>query len=143
MTTKVIYKGETRRIPNRYLPKTLTPYERRKQIASIFTGTDRPKVSIKPRRSSWTVLFNKKYKPKSKKLEDISNVTNIPLGALNAVFRKGQGAYYNSGSRPNQTPESWAYGRIFAYIMGGKNVRKVDRGISVKYKVKFQEKTKY
>lgn len=143
MSTLVTYKGETRLIPNRYLPKSLSKTDRQKQIASIFKGTDRPKVSIKPRKSSWTVLFNKKYNPKSKNMKDIAKVTGIPVGALREVFRKGRGAYYSSGSRPNQTADSWAYGRIFAYIMGGKAVRKVDKAITDKYHVKFKEKTKY
>lgn len=45
-------------------------------------------------------------------------------------------AYYNGGSRPNQTPESWAYARVYSYIMGG-NTRKVDVGITRRYNVEF------
>ena len=41
---KITYKGETRNIPQRYLPKSLTEVERKKQIKSIFEGTDRPKL---------------------------------------------------------------------------------------------------
>jgi hypothetical protein len=34
--------------------------------------------------------------------------------------KKGEGAYYSSGSRPNQTPQSWAYARLASAITGGK-----------------------
>ena len=40
---KVTYKGETRDIPKRYLPDSLTDNQRKKQIKSIFEGKDRPK----------------------------------------------------------------------------------------------------
>ena len=35
---KITYKGETRDIPQRYIPKSLTEVERKKQIKSIFEG---------------------------------------------------------------------------------------------------------
>ena len=59
---KITYKGETRDIPKRYIPDTLSPSERKKQIKSIFENKKRPEVSTKTRRSSWAVKFEKKYK---------------------------------------------------------------------------------
>jgi len=44
---------------------------------------------------------------------------------LSEIVRKGEGAYYSSGSRPNQTPQSWAYARLASAITGGK-AAKVD-----------------
>ena len=32
---------------------------------------------------------------------------------------KGRGAYYSSGSRPNQTAESWAVPRLASALTGG------------------------
>jgi len=133
---KITYKGETRNIPKRYLPKSLTPTERRKQIKSIFEGKDRPKVSVKSKKSSYTERFDKKYKLKSKTLSNIAKATGIPLKALQEVYKKGLGAYYSSGSRPNQTKDSWAKARVYSYILGGP-VRKVYKHITDKYKVKF------
>jgi len=69
-------------------------------------------------------------------LKNIANVSKIPVKALEEVFTKGVAAYYNGGSRPNQTPESWAYARVYSYIMGG-NTRKVDAHITKKYNVQF------
>ena len=71
---------------------------------------------------------------KSKK--NIAKITGIPFKALDEVFKKGEGAYKSSGSRPNQTPQSWGRARMYSYILGG-NARKVDKSITQKYKVKF------
>tara|TARA_R110002074_G_scaffold31298_1_gene87859 strand:+ start:295 stop:744 length:450 start_codon:yes stop_codon:yes gene_type:complete len=145
---KVTYKGETRNIPKRYLPDTLSKSERQKQIKSIFEGKERPKTKVKEKKSTWTTQFDKEYgeeldamKGKRSK-SNIAKVTGIPLKAINEVYKKGEGAFYSSGSRPNQTASSWARGRIYAYIMGGEKVRKVDKDITEKYKVKFKHKTK-
>ena len=147
-TVKVSYKGKSRNIPKRYIPDTLKRKERKKQIKSIFERKDRPKTNVKSRKSSWTVLFNQKYGQElnnmkgKKSRKNISKVTGIPLKAINEVYKKGEGAYYSSGSRPNQTSESWARGRLYAYIMGGKEVRRIDNNITKKYKVKFRIKTR-
>ena len=74
---KVTYKGETRDIPKRYLPDSLSPAERKKQIKSIFEGKDRPKIDKKPRKSSWTVQFNKKYGEELKGMKGGKSVRNI------------------------------------------------------------------
>tara|TARA_R100001086_G_scaffold233946_1_gene155875 strand:+ start:103 stop:582 length:480 start_codon:yes stop_codon:yes gene_type:complete len=147
-TIKITYKGETRNIPKRYLPDTLKGKERQAQIKSIFEKKDRPKVKTKERKSSYTIKFDKKYGDEIDKLKggktkkNIAKVSGIPYKALDEVFKKGEGAYYSSGSRPNQTASSWARGRLYAYIMGGDKVRKADKDITDKYKVKFKHRTK-
>ena len=40
--------------------------------------------------------------------------------ALKEIVRKGEGAYYSSGSRPNQTPQSWGLARLASAVTGGK-----------------------
>jgi len=143
---KITYKGETRDIPKRYLPDSLSEKDRKKQIKSIFEKKDRPKIDKKPRKSSWTVQFNNKYGEElkdmkgGKSVKNIAKVVGIPEKALKEIFKKGEAAYYSSGSRPNQTASSWAYGRIYAYIMGGEKIRKVEETITKKYKVKFKIK---
>ena len=133
---KITYKGETRDIPKRYLPDTLSKADRQKQIKSIFEKKERPKTKVKERKSSWTTKFDKKYgeeldamKGKRSK-KNVAKITGIPLKAIDEVYKKGEGAFYSSGSRPNQTASSWARGRIYAYIMGGKKVREVDKDIT-------------
>ena len=68
---------------------------------------------------------------------NIAKVSGIPYKAINEVFKKGEGAYYSAGSRPNQTAQSWAYARVYSYILGG-NARKVDAEITKKYNVNFK-----
>eukprot|EP01051_Picozoa_sp_SAG22_P028301 SAG22_NODE_9919_length_563_cov_1.202586_2_plen_48_part_01 len=46
---KITYKGETRDIPKRYLPDTLSKSDRQKQIKSIFEKKERPKTKVKSR----------------------------------------------------------------------------------------------
>ena len=143
---KVTYKGETRNIPKRYLPDSLSPSERKKQIKSIFEKKDRPKIDKKPRKSSWTIQFNNEYGSQLKDMKggkskkNIAKVTGIPIGAINEIFKKGEGAYYSSGSRPGQTASSWAYARVYAYIMGGEKIRKIEESVTKKYNVKFKIK---
>ncbi len=138
---KITYKGESKMVPKNYV-EGLKGYERRKQIKSIFEGKARPKTSFKSKESTWTQKFNKKYGEQLDKMKggrskkNISKVTGIPFKAIDEVFKKGEGAYYSAGSRPNQTPQSWAYARVYSYILDG-NARKIDADITKKYKVKF------
>ena len=138
---KVTYKGETRNIPDNYL-KGLKGYERTKQIKSIFEGKARPKTKAKSKESSYTIQFNKKYGEQLSKMKggkskrNIAKITGIPYKALDEVMKKGEKAYFTSGSRPNQTPQSWGRARMYSYILGG-DARKIDKEITKKYNVKF------
>ena len=51
-----------KKIPKKYIPKSLTPEDKKKQIKSIKEKTDRPKVkSFTSKRSSLVEKFEKKY----------------------------------------------------------------------------------
>ena len=52
----------------------------------------------------------------------------------NAIYKRGLGAYYSSGSRPNQTPESWGKARVASVLVGGKS-RNIDKAIVKKYNI--------
>ena len=142
--TKNKRKTKLNNIPKKYT-KGLTYKDKKKQVKNIKTAKkayknkryiDRPKLkSYKNKTSSWTDKFKIKYGDITK-IKDISKATSIPEGALKAVLKKGRGAYYSSGSRPNQTAESWGRARMYSYIMGGPT-RKYDREITKKYNVKF------
>ena len=141
---KITYKGETRNIPDRYL-SNLKGKERQAQIKSIFEGKKRPDTSARKRKSSATIEFNKKYGDRfktmkgGKSVQNISKVVGLPYKALKEVFERGEGAYYSSGSRPNQTASSWAYGRLYSYIMNMGKVREIDKSITKKYNVDFKK----
>ena len=48
----------------------------------------------------------------TKALKKKADDKGFTLGSLKREFCKGKGAYYSSGSRPGQTPESWAHARV-------------------------------
>ncbi len=50
----------------------------------------------------------------------LAAATKCSVGALQKIVKKGEGAFYSSGSRPNQTPQSWGYARLASAITGGK-----------------------
>jgi len=52
--------------------------------------------------------------------KELSRKTGCTVSALKAIVRKGEGAYYSSGSRPNQTAQSWGIARLASSITGGK-----------------------
>ena len=133
-------------IPKKYTAR-LNRKDKKKQLRSIRKAKrsykkgkyiDRPKLkSYKSKKSSWVTKFEKKYGKDIKSYKQIEKVTGIPKKALMEVVRKGKGAYYSSGSRPNQTAESWGKARMYSYIIGGPT-RKVDDHITIKYNVKFK-----
>ena len=134
----------TRKILKKYT-KGLSLKDKSRQKKNIKTArrsykrgkyVSRPKLkSFKKKESGWTAKFHKRY-PEAKTVPQISRATGIPTKALNAVKRKGMGAYYSSGSRPNQTAQSWGKARMYSYILGGPT-RKIDREITKRYNVKF------
>ena len=128
MTTKPKPK-----IKPKYVPNTLTKKDKAKQIKSIKEKTDRPKLkSFQSKRSNWVEKFENKYgykiNQKTKISKDIISMTGI-----NKILDKGRGAYYSSGSRPNQTAQSWALARLASVILGG-SARRIDKDIWEKYK---------
>jgi hypothetical protein len=50
---------------------------------------------------------------------DLAKATRCSQNALRKIIKKGEGAYYSSGSRPNQTPQSWGYARLGSALTGG------------------------
>lgn len=129
----ITYKGKKKEVPETYV-KGLKGYERQKQIKSIFEGKDRPETSFKSKRSSWVEKFEKKYKHKISD-EDFIHKNIITRTGQKKIIDKGKGAYYSSGSRPNQTPTSWGLARLASVILGGPS-RRIDKDIWEKYKIK-------
>jgi hypothetical protein len=61
------------------------------------------------------------------------------MNGFDEIFDKGMKAYYTSGSRPNQTPYSWAYARLFSVLFGGKS-RDIDSKEVEKYNIPLLSK---
>jgi hypothetical protein len=118
----------------KYVPKSLSPADRKKQIKSIESKTikPRPKVNYPTKRSSHVVKFEKKYGTKITNDSYISK-NIISQTGINKILSKGRGAYKNNASRPNTTATQWARARLASVIVGGKS-RQVDKDIWEKYK---------
>ena len=121
-----------KKINPKYVPKSLSESDKKKQIKSIKEGTDRPKTDYKKKRSSYVVSFEKKY---GEKITNDSFISKniISKTGIDQILSKGRGAYYSAGSRPNTTAESWGRARLASVIVGGP-ARKVDQKIWDKYK---------
>ena len=127
-------------LPSRYVPKGLTKEQREQQIQSIVEKRDRPKLDFPTKKSKWTMKAIQ-YFNKSPTIEELADelkqkgATDDVKDGLEQILDKGRGAYYSSGSRPNQTAESWAKARLYAVIFGSSRARKVDTHIIEKYKI--------
>ena len=122
-----------RKVPSRYIPKTLSKEDKKKQEKSLLSKTKRPKLeSFKSKRSSHAERFEKKY---GFKISNLSRVAKeiITKKGIDLIMSKGRAAYFSSGSRPNQTSQSWSLARLASVIMNGP-ARKVDINIWNKYK---------
>jgi hypothetical protein len=124
-------KKNSLRFPMRYLPKLLTRRDKKKQISMLqkskkmykknkyYTRKQLPSYKSKP--SKHILKARKIYKvDKIIPSKELSLKTGCSINALNQIVKKGEGAYYSSGSRPNQTPHSWGYARLASSITAGK-----------------------
>jgi len=123
-------------IPKKYTEK-LSKQDKKKQKKNLIRSrnmykkgiyVDRPKLKSYPKkRSAHIVKFEKKYNHKITD-KDYIDKHILSTKGQNQILKKGRGAYYSSGSRPNQSSNSWAYARLASVITGGK-ARKVDNKI--------------
>lgn len=77
--------------------------------------------SYKNKKSSHILNAYKIYNIKSLiPSKELSLKTGCKISALKQIVKKGEGAYYSSGSRPNQTPQSWGLARLASSLTSGK-----------------------
>jgi hypothetical protein len=119
------------RVPLRYLPTRLTRKDRNKQICSLARSRKAYKVgkyytrptikSFKSKKSDHILRATKMYGvDKIVPGPELARKTGCSVQALKQIVKKGEGAYYSSGSRPNQTARSWGLARLASSITGGK-----------------------
>lgn len=120
-----------RRFPLRYLPSQLTRKDRKKQLRALNRSKKsykkgeyftRPKLaSFKNRKSRHILLAEKMYGvERIMPDKELAEKTKCSVASLKQIVKKGEGAYYSSGSRPNQTARSWGLARLASSITGGK-----------------------
>lgn len=85
----------------------------------------RNKLNYPVKISPHIIRAQKLYGTKIIPSKELASKTGCSLKALQQIVKKGEGAYYSSGSRPSQTAHSWAYARLASAISGGK-ASKVD-----------------
>ena len=120
-----------KQIPLRYLPNSLSKSDKIKQIREL----NKSKKQY-TKKSYYTRKTLKSFT--SKKSNHIQNAKNIyglqkifpnaelakktgcSLTSLQKIVKKGEGAYFSSGSRPNQTAQSWGLARLASAITAGK-----------------------
>ncbi len=66
-----------------------------------------------------------------KQLREKAKGTRFTATQLQAVYRRGQGAYLSSGSR-NVPMAAWAMGRVNSFVSGKGGARKADADIAKK-----------
>lgn len=120
------------KIPIRYLPKKLTTKDKKRQTKMLIKSKRLYKKQQYYTRKNVSSYKNKKsnHITNAQKIYNIKNITpnkelalktGCNLAALKQIVRKGEGAYYSSGSRPNQTPQSWGLARLASSITAGKS----------------------
>ena len=123
--------GGSIKFPLRYLPQKLTKKDKKKQIKMLLKSkkmykqnkyyTRKNVSSYKSKKSKHILNASKIYGIKNIAIgKELSQKTGCKLSALKKIVKKGEGAYYSSGSRPNQTSQSWGLARLASSLTSGK-----------------------
>ena len=119
-------------VPRRYIPKSLSSKDKKKQTRELRRSREGYKKGQYYTRKK-VASFKSKGSPhvaRARRIYGIENVrpgpelsrkTGCSVSALRKIVRKGEGAYFSSGSRPNQTAHSWGYARLASAITSGKS----------------------
>jgi hypothetical protein len=118
------------KIPSRYLPNTLNKYDWNQQKHMLQKSRNMYKKGkfYTRKRLSSAKTKPSKHVHNARKMYHVENVTptkelaiktGCKISTLKKIVNKGEGAYYSSGSRPNQTPQSWGLARLASAITGG------------------------
>jgi hypothetical protein len=123
--------NNTKKINMKYLPKNLSLKDKKIQSKMLQKSQKmykkglyytRKKVdSYKSIKSKHVLKAMKMYHvEKIGPTNELSKKTKCSKESLKQIINKGEGAYYSSGSRPNQTPQSWGIARLASAITSGK-----------------------
>ena len=119
------------KIPLRYIPRGLSRKDRKRQTNMLQRSrrmykkgkfyTRKKVVSFQSKVSPHVLTAMKMYGVDKIHVGPVlAKKTGCSVAALAAIVKKGEGAYYSSGSRPNQTPTSWGIARLASAITSGK-----------------------
>ncbi len=117
-------------VPKRYVPKHLSLKDTKKQKQYLTKSRKLYKRGIyysRPKLNSYKHVSSP-HIAKAMQVYGVSSLTptrqlaaktGCTLNSLKKIVNKGRGAYYSSGSRPNQTAESWGIARLASSVTGG------------------------
>ena len=119
------------KFPLRYLPKILSRGDRKKQSQMLLKSRrlykkgkyyTRTKLASYPHKVSSHIQNAQRIYGLTtiQPNKQLSKATGCSIKALKKIVNKGEGAYFSSGSRPNQTPQSWGIARLASAVTGGK-----------------------
>ena len=140
MTAKVKIGNYT--VPKRYVPVGLTAHDSLLQKKYLTRSRkaylknkyiNRPQLkSFTSKKSPHVFRATQIYGVENMKPNDVlARATRCKKWALKKIINKGEGAYYSSGSRPNQTAQSWGYARLASALTGGPSSQ-IDYDILIK-----------
>ena len=120
------------KFPIRYITKNITRKDKKKQLNLIIKSKKLYKNNKYYTRNHISSYKNIKsnHITNARKIYNIQNIapnkelslkTGCKISALTQIVKKGEGAYYSSGSRPNQTPQSWGFARLASSLTSGKS----------------------
>lgn len=119
-------------VPLKYVPSRLTEEDKQKQARMLKKSRkmyEKDKYFVRKPVKSFQSKPSQ-HVQKVRKMYGVDNVTpnrklakatGCSVKALKDIVKKGQGAYYSSGSRPNQTAHSWGLARLASSITSGKS----------------------
>jgi hypothetical protein len=122
------------RVPGRYVPKSLSKRDKIKQTKGLLRSrlaykrgkyVNREHIrSFRSRPSGHVEKAKRIYGvDKIGATTELAKKTHCSRSALKEIIRKGEGAFYSSGSRPNQTAQSWGIARLASSITHGPAAR--------------------
>ena len=122
---------KSNKINARYLPNKLTKKDKVTQLRMLNKSRKMYKKGLYYSRDKVKSFKSKpsKHIKNAMALYKVDNVmpnkqlslaTGCSVSALKKIVQKGEGAYYSSGSRPNQTGQSWGLARLASAITSGK-----------------------
>ena len=129
---RYIEMSSATKVPVRYVPRRLTRKDKSKQIRMLMMSrrlykkkkyyTRKEVPSYKSKTSSHIKDACRIYKVDNvDPNKELAMKTGCTIGALRKIVSKGEGAYFSSGSRPNQTAQSWGYARLASALTAGKS----------------------
>jgi len=115
----------------KYLPNKLSRKDKKKQLYRLKKSrrlykkgiyfNRKPISSFHSQKSPHIINAEKIYNiEKIGATNELAKATGCSKKALAKIINKGEGAYYSSGSRPNQTAQSWGIARLASSITSGK-----------------------